>query len=155
MTRTSFLWQPSFETDYALGYDENNNPLEKEKRTEADAAGSMETTIADYSRFIEAVMQGKGLTQKSKQEMLSPQINIFTKQQFPSLNNTKTSKNKKIDLSYGLGWGLFNSPYGKVFFKEGHDDGWEHYTSHFTDKKISVIVMTNSSNGESIFKELI
>jgi len=57
-------------------------------------------------------------------------------------------------LSYGLGWGLFNSEYGKAFFKEGHLEGWEHYTISFPDKKISFIIMTNSSNGESIFKEL-
>ncbi|MEJ7676901.1 MAG: serine hydrolase domain-containing protein [Segetibacter sp.] len=155
MTRTSFLWQPAFENNYALGYDMNGDPLEKHKRTKAAAAGSMETTIADYSRFIEAVMQGKSLPKKSKQEMLSSQISIYTKRQFPSLNNDTVSDNKKIQLSYGLGWGLFNSQDGKAFFKEGHDDGWVHYTVHFPDKKISVIIMTNSSNGESIFKELV
>ena len=56
--------------------------------------------------------------------MFSAQIAIYTKHQFPSLNNDTTSANKKIQLSYGLGWGLFNSPCGKAFFKEGHDDGW-------------------------------
>jgi CubicO group peptidase (beta-lactamase class C family) len=154
MTRTSFVWQPSFESDYAVGHNINEDTLPKDKRTEANAAGSMETTIADYSRFIAAVMQGKGLSEKSKKEILSPQIGIYTKHQFPSLNNDTTSENKKIQLSYGLGWGLFNSEYGKAFFKEGHIDGWEHYIINFPGKKISVIIMTNSSNGESIFKEL-
>jgi CubicO group peptidase (beta-lactamase class C family) len=154
MTRTSFFWQPSFENDCAVGHNMNEDTLPKDKRTEANAAGSMETTIADYSRFIAAVMQGKGLSGKSKKEMLSSQIGIYTKHQFPSLNNDTTSENKKIQLSYGLGWGLFNSEYGKAFFKEGYIDGWEHYTINFPDKKISVVIMTNSSNGESIFKEL-
>lgn len=155
MVRTSFLWQPSFETNYALGYDMNGEPLEKDKRTEANAAGSMETTIADYSRFIAGVMQGKAISAQSKNNMLSPQISIHSKRQFPTLKYDSVSDNKKIQLSYGLGWGLFNSQYGKVFFKEGHDDGWGHYTIHFSGKKISVIIMTNSSNGESIFKELV
>ena len=115
----------------------------------------METTIADYSRFISAVLEGKGLTPKSKQEMFRPQIPILTKHQFPSLNNDTTSENKKIQLSYGLGWGLLNSPHGRAFFKEGHDDGWEHFNINFMDKKISIIMMTNSSNGESIFKEML
>jgi len=154
MTRTSFVWQPSFESDYAVGHNISEDTLPKDKRTEANAAGSMETTIADYSRFIAAVMQGRGLSEKSKKEMLSPQIGIYTKHQFPSLNDDTTSENKKIQLSYGLGWGLFHSEYGKAFFKEGHIDGWEHYTINFPGKKISIIIMTNSSNGESIFKEL-
>jgi CubicO group peptidase (beta-lactamase class C family) len=156
MTRTSYLWQPAFENDYAFGYDANGNVLKKKKRTKADAAGSMETTIADYSRFIEAVMQGKGLNEKTKQEMLSPQIAIKTKHQFPSLNtDTLDDTYKSIDLSYGLGWGLFKCPYGTAFFKEGHDDGWVHYNVNFPDKKTSIIIMSNSSNGESIFKEML
>lgn len=155
MTRTSYTWQPHFEVNYALGYNERGAALRKNKRTSANAAGSMETTIADYTRFISAVMEGKGLTAKSKKEMLRPQIQIFSKRQFPSLNSDTTSENKKIQLSYGLGWGLLNSPYGRAFFKEGHDDGWEHYNINFMDKKISIVLMTNSSNGESIFKEML
>lgn len=154
MTRTSFLWQPAFEDNYALGYDMNEDALQKRKRVKSDAAGSMETSIADYSRFIEAVMQGKLMSPQSKNDMLSPQINIHTKRQFPSLNNDTTTANKKIQLTYGLGWGLFNSQYGKAFFKEGYDDGWVHFALNFPEKKMSVIVMCNSSNGESIFKEL-
>jgi CubicO group peptidase (beta-lactamase class C family) len=155
MGRTSFLWQPAFENNYAVGFDMNGDALKKNKRTKSNAAGSMETTIADYTRFVAAVMQGRGLTQRSEQEMLSPQIGIYTKHQFPSLNNDTTSVNKKIKLSYGLGWGLFTSPYGKVFFKEGHDDGWVHYMISFPGKKSSFIILVNSSNGESIFKELV
>jgi CubicO group peptidase (beta-lactamase class C family) len=155
MTRTSFLWQPSFENNYAVGHDMNDDIMPKDKRTEANAAGSMETTIADYTRFIAAVMQGKGLSEKSRREMLSPQIGIYTKHQFPSLNNETTRANKKIQLSYGLGWGLFTSPYGKAFFKEGHGEGWVHYMISIPEKKIAVIIMTNSASGESMFKELV
>lgn len=155
MRRTSFLWQPSFESDYAWGHDMNSDTLAKYKRKSANAAGSMETTIADYSRFISALLQGKRISAQSKNNMLSPQIAIHTKQEFPSLNNDTTSENKKISLSYGLGWGLFKSNYGKAFFKEGHDEGWEHYMISFPEKNYALIIMTNSSSGESIFKELV
>ncbi len=156
MTRTSYVWQPSFEDNYAFGYNANGEVLKKKKRTTANAAGSMETTIADYSRFVEAVMQGKGLKDTIKAEMLSPQISIKTKHQFPSLNtDTLEDTYKNIDLSYGLGWGLFKCAYGNAFFKEGHDDGWAHYNINFPDKKISLILMSNSSNAESIFKEVL
>jgi len=155
MRRTSFLWQPAFETNYAVGHDMNEDTMAKSKPTKANAAGSMETTIVDYTRFIEALMQGKGLSEKAKKEMLSVQVGIHTKHEFPSLNNEITDANKKIKLSYGLGWGLFTSPYGKTFFKEGHGDGWVHYMISFPGKKDAVIIMTNSANGESIFKELV
>ena len=155
MRRTSFLWQPSFESDYAVGHDMNTDTLTKDKRTSSNAAGSMETTIADYSRFVSALMQGKGISVHAKREMLSPQISIHSSHQFPSLNKDTTSENKAIKLSYGLGWGLFTSKYGQTFFKEGHGEGWVHYMISFPDKKYAVIVMSNSANGESIFKELL
>ena len=154
MTRTSYVWQQAFENNYAFGYNNKGEPLKKKKRATPNAAGSMETTITDYSRFIEAVMQGKGLKDTTKTEMLSPQIAIKTKHQFPSLNtDTLEDPYKSIDLSYGLGWGLFKCAAGNAFFKEGHDDGWQHYNINFPDKKISLILMSNSSNAESIFKE--
>ncbi|MEP6747482.1 MAG: serine hydrolase domain-containing protein [Bacteroidota bacterium] len=156
MRRTSFIWQPGFENDYALGHDMNEDTITKSKRKEAHAAGSMETTIADYTRFISAVMQAERITQQTKQEILSPQIKIkYNNWAFPPVEKDSIDDYNAIQLSYGLGWGLFNTNYGKAFFKEGHIDGWEHYSIGFPEKKIAYIIMTNSSNGESIFKELV
>lgn len=47
------------------------------------------------------------------------------------------------------------TPYGHAFFKEGHDNGWQHYSVCFTDKKVAIVIMSNSDNTESIFKELL
>lgn len=148
MTRTSFVWQPAFETDYAVGHNFNLQGLLKKRRNSANAAGSMETTIADYTRFMAGMVQGK-------RDMFQPQIAIYEKHQFPSLDTATTNEYQGIQLSYGLGWGVFTSPFGKVFFKEGHDDGWQHYCIAFPDRKSAFVIMTNSDNGESIFKELV
>jgi CubicO group peptidase (beta-lactamase class C family) len=155
MTRTSMVWQERFDSDYAGGYDEYGRPLGPQKRTHADAAGSMQTTIADFSRFVHAVMDGKLLKSKSRQMMLSPQIAISSKREFPSLNNETTDEYKSIRLSYGLGWGLFWTPYGEAFFKEGHDEGWRNYTVSFDGPKTGIVIMTNSGNGEGIFVPLL
>ena len=156
MRRSSFIWQPAFETDYALGHDMNEDTIAKSKRTEAHAAGSMETTIADYTRFMAAVMQGKRISEKMKQAMVSQQIAVkYNSWVFPPIEKDSISDFQKVQLGYGLGWGIFTTAYGKAFFKEGHIDGWEHYCISFPGKKISYIIMTNSSNGESIFKELV
>jgi CubicO group peptidase (beta-lactamase class C family) len=155
MASTSYLWQPSFDRNHAMGHNLDGDTIRLNKRTNANAAGSMVTTIADFTRFVAAAMQGSRLSEQSRQQMFSPQIGIYTKHQFPSLNNDTTSANKGISLSYGLGWGLFKSSYGRAVFKEGHDDGWQNYTIAFPDQKYAVVIMTNSDNGESIFKELV
>jgi len=155
MTRTSMVWQDRFEDDYANGYDEYGRLLGPQKRTSADAAGSMKTTIGDFARFMLAVMQGKKLKKETLAKMLGPQIQILSKYQFPTLLPTTTEENKPIRLSYGLGWGLYWTPYGEAFFKEGHDEGWRNYTVCFEKHKTGIVIMTNSSNGEGIYKDLL
>lgn len=155
MTRTSMTWEERFKDDLAVGYDEKEQPLGHNQRRSVRAAGSMDTTISDYARFMEAVMLGKGVTKQMKEVMLTPQVQIHSKTQFPTMSPETTEENRSIKLAYGLGWGLFQTPYGKAYFKEGHDDGWENHAVAFADKKIAIVLMANSSNGDSIFKELL
>jgi len=155
MTRTSMIWEDRFESDFANGYDEYGRLLGRKSWKNGDAAGSMMTTPHDFALFVQAVMDGKGLKPSTRELMLSPHIQINSKHEFPTLNTETTDENKPIHLSYGLAWGLYSTPYGKVFFKEGHDDGWRNYTACFDKQKTGIVIMTNSSNGEGIFKYLL
>lgn len=125
------------------------------KWNEASAGGSTRTPLADYTKFYTAVIKGKGLSKVSFNEMMDPQIRIRSKQQFGPDALIDSNENDHIELSYGLGIGLLITLYGKAFSKEGHDDGWGHYSICFVDKGIAIIMMTNNDNGESIFKELL
>ncbi|MFT3934644.1 MAG: serine hydrolase [Chitinophagaceae bacterium] len=155
MRLSSFVWQPAFEKNYAVGHNISEDTIAKVKRNDAHAAGSMETTIADYTRFMAAAIQGKRLSSKMYTQMLSPQIAVkYSNWAYPPVEKDSIAAYGKIGLSYGLGWGLFRTKVGKAFFKEGQIDGWEHYVIGFPEKKIAFVIMTNSSNGESIFKEL-
>ncbi|MEM8900351.1 MAG: serine hydrolase domain-containing protein [Bacteroidota bacterium] len=155
MEMTSFLWQEKFEGNYVLGHHKKKKVLNRRKRDQEFAAGSMETTPQDYARFIQAVLRGENLSKDAFEEMISPQIAITSKQQFGKNATVETDENKGIGLSYGLGWGIYNTPYGKAVFKEGHLQGWEHFTVFYPEQKKGILIMTNSSNGESIFKELL
>jgi CubicO group peptidase (beta-lactamase class C family) len=154
MDRTSMIWQPAFDSDFANGYDEYGRSLGPERRATPDAAGSMQTTLRDYSKLLSSVMHHLADREKFTTEMLSPQIAINSAHEFPSLATDTTDANKKIALSYGLGWGLYTSPYGKAFFKEGHDEGWRNLALCFENGS-GILILTNSSNGEGIFKPLI
>jgi len=156
MSRTSMISEERFENDYANGYDEWQRSLGHQQRKSANAAGSMQTTtLSDFTKFMQAVIEGKGLRKSTRELMLSPQIRISSKHQFPTLEASTSNENKAIRLSYALGWGLYSSPYGKAFFKEGHDEGFRNYTVVFDKSKDGIVIMTNSSNGEGIFKELL
>lgn len=155
MTRTSMVWEGRFENDYANGYDEYGRSLGPERRTTADAAGSMQTTLRDYANFLQALLQGRDMNKATREQMLSPQVQISSKHEFPTLAAETTTENKAIRLSYGLGWGLYWTPYGRAFFKGGHDEGWRHFAVCFDKSGTGILIMTNSSNGEGIYKELL
>ena len=87
--------------------------------------------------------------------MFRQQITIRTIQQFGPLSMRDSTLNDHIQLGYGLGWGVLQTPYGVGAFKEGHGDGFQHYSIIFPDAKAGVVILTNSDNGESIFKELL
>ena len=156
MAHTSYVWQPAFEPNYALGYDEQGQNLGTRKRTRPQAAGSLETTPADYAAFMAAVMQGRGLAPAAKREMIRTQVRIPFRAQFgPLASVAAPDSNRAIRLGYGLGWGTFASPYGPAYFKEGHDDGWENHSVVFDERKVGLLLMGNSSNADKIFKALL
>jgi len=155
MTRTSMVWEERFDSDFANGYDEYGRSLGPQRRTKADAAGGMQTTLRDYANFLQAILEGRNPDAKTREQMLTPQVQILEKHEFPSLNTETTDANRGIKLSYGLGWGLYFTPYGRAFFKEGHDDGWRHYAVCFDKSGTGILIMTNSSNGEGIYKALL
>jgi serine-type D-Ala-D-Ala carboxypeptidase/endopeptidase len=155
MVNTSQVWQTRFDSNICYGHNANGEPYELSKRKEADAGGSMSTTLEDFTKFYTALINNKGLSKKIFREMISPQIRIKSKSQFGPFAKVDSNDNDNIELSYGLGVGVFKTPFGSAFFKEGHDEGWGHYSICFPDKKIAIVIMTNNDNGESIFKELL
>jgi D-alanyl-D-alanine-carboxypeptidase/D-alanyl-D-alanine-endopeptidase len=155
MARSSYRWQPAFEDDYALGHDTAGTAYPKDKDNDARAASTMETTLEDMSRFCEALLQGKVLDAESRDAMWSPQIRIRSIKQFGPLAWRDSTMNDDIELSYGLGWGLLRSPAGPGAFKEGHGEGFQDYMILFPEQHKGVLIMTNSDNSESIFKELL
>ncbi|RXG12189.1 CubicO group peptidase (beta-lactamase class C family) [Leeuwenhoekiella aestuarii] len=155
MNMTSFLWQEKFDSNYAVGHYKKRKTLKRRKRNVEYAAGSMDTTPEDYAKFIQTMLAQKGLSKNAYNEFFKPQILIESKQQFGKNRLIKTSENNDIQLSYALGFGTYKTPYGKAIFKEGHIQGWEHYTVFYPSQNLGIVIMSNSSNGESVFKELV
>jgi D-alanyl-D-alanine-carboxypeptidase/D-alanyl-D-alanine-endopeptidase len=102
-----------------------------------------------------AVLRGEGLSEASWSEMFKPHVRIRSRTQVGPRASETTSVNDPIELSYGLGWGLQRTPHGWGAFKEGHGDGFQHYSIVYPAKKLGVLLMSNSDNAESIFGHLL
>ncbi len=154
MNTSAYKWEPRFEKEFCYGHDANGRPYEKDKDNAPRSASTLETTPEDYIRFMSGIMSNKILSPKTTAEMFSPQIRIRSMMQFGQYSIVDSTTNDNIQLSYGLGWGLYKTPYGWAAFKEGHGDGFQHYSVIYPETKTGLLIMSNSDNGESVFKEL-
>ncbi|MBK6962673.1 MAG: beta-lactamase family protein [Bacteroidales bacterium] len=155
MNNSSYTWQSKFEKDYCFGHNSTGELYEKDKDNDARAASTLETTLDDYTLFTRAVLTNQLLKESTTKEMFTQQIKIRSIAQFGPLRLKDSDANDDIDLGYGLGWVLLKSPYGIGAFKEGHGDGFQHYSIIFPQTGTGIIIMSNSDNAESIFKELL
>ncbi|MGN6521086.1 MAG: serine hydrolase domain-containing protein [Dokdonella sp.] len=155
MTRTSLTWREDFAGNVAIGYDEKGQPLGHKQRGSVRAAGSMDTTVADYARLLAAMVRGEGLAPAAHAAWQAPQVRIRSERQFPTMGVADTDDNDGIALSYALGIARYESPRGLAWFKGGHDDGTNNLALCLARSRDCVLLMSNSSNGESIFPHLI
>lgn len=154
MQSTSMIWEKAFESNFSYAYFKDGKKYGSERRQSSRAAGSMSTTAADYARFFINLMAQKGLSKANAQQMLSRQIAVTSKRGFGVLKDSLTHENDAIKLAWGLGIGLFQSPYGKGFFHTGHGDANQNYAVAFPEKGMAVVLLSNSENFESISAEL-
>ena len=155
MRRSSYRWLPEFENNFAFGYSASGERFDKDIDNEPRSASTLETTPEDYTQFLQAVLAQKIIEKESWNELFRPQIRLRSVRQFGPLAQQDSTLNDDIALSYGLGWGILQSPYGKGVFKECHGEGFQHYSILFPEAGKGIMLMTNSDNGESIFKELL
>lgn len=155
MENSSYEWKKNFEKDYASGHNSDRRVYPKDMDNEPRSASTLETTAKDYTTFLTAVLSQKIINENSYKEMFSSQIRIISLAHFGPNSKKITDKYDAINLSSGLAWLNFKTPYGKAATKGGHGDGFQHYSILFPETGKGMLIMTNSDNGESIYKELL
>lgn len=155
MEDSSYEWKARYEDNFTYGYTSEMKAHHKDTDNEPRSGSTMETTATDYTRFLEAVLQKELLKPETWELFMTPQVRIRSAQQFGPCSLIDTTLFDNIQLSYGFGWGIIQSPYGKGIFKECHGDGFQHYSILFPEAGKGMMIMTNSDNGESIYQALL
>ena len=155
MTRTSLVWRPDFKTNLADGWNDKGQPQEHDERSKVRVAGSMDTTIADLSKFVAALARGDGLSKASRAEMTKSQLHIGTAHQFPPFSPELPAKDQRRDLSAGLGLVVFDGPQGHGFFKGGHDGQTANTMVCVEARQRCVVILSNDVRSEAGFADLV
>lgn len=157
MTRTSLIWRPDFAANLADGWTAEGKAIAHDDRSRVRAAGSMDTTISDFAKFAAAYVRGDGLSHMSRAELVRPQIQISSKQQFPSLLDALQlpPEQRRPDLAAGLGVIVFDGPQGRGFYKGGHDDQTANSWVCVERGRRCVVILSNDVRAEPAFPAIV
>jgi CubicO group peptidase (beta-lactamase class C family) len=146
MTRSSYVWRPAFDDNFALPHTQEAQPEIKYKSNQANAAYSLQTTADDYARFILALMGSKGLKPATVDQMLTSQGRLP--------KSFSGGEPLSPTLSWGLGFGLEHTTDGDYFWHWGDNGTYKCYVVANRQRGDAVMYFTNSENGLSLISEI-
>ncbi len=155
MLRTSLIWHNGQDSNVADGWNDRGEAQPHDKRSKVRAAGSMNTTICDLSKFTAALVRGDGLTPSSRAEMTRPVLHITTRNLFPLFLPDLPTSEQRRDLYSGLGVILFDGPEGHGFYKGGHDGQTANTMVCMEASQNCVLILSNDVRAEAGFAELV
>lgn len=139
MTSTTMGWSGAIGDDVARGFDENAEPIDTglEER-QPNAAAHLMTTVGDYGRFLAWVADGADLSAGLFDEMRSPQ----------AMHDDPLEH-------FGLGWKLIPMGDSQALMHDGREPGVRTYAIVQPTSDDGLVILTNSSNGELLYRPLI
>ncbi len=139
MSDTHFWWDTEMgESRYAQNYDKEGEKIELVKYYEANAAANLLTTIEDYGKFLEHIIDGAGLSVNLYQEMIKHQVKL-----------------RENDF-FGLGWEILTDFSNDEFalIHTGKDPGVSTLAIWYPKSKNGYLIFLNGDNTDSIYELL-
>jgi CubicO group peptidase (beta-lactamase class C family) len=144
MTETSYGWNPRMDTArFAVGHDTLGAVIDTPMRTteHANAADWLVTSIGDYARFAEYVLDGAGLTDAMYADMTRAQVQL----------------EGKPGEAMGLGWEVMTGPPDDptILLHTGSDDGIKTLILLLPASKRGIVLFTNGDRGMDVAMKIL
>jgi len=140
MHSSSFQWRERFNDDFAMAH-QYGKVLKQWRPAAAGAAGSLQTTAADYAKFMIAVLTGASLRAQTHRKWLTPTVTVPRANSIQLENALETDPN----VGWGLGWGMEAT--NGTFFQWGKLDGLRALAMGNVETQTAVVLLTNSNRG--------
>lgn len=147
MKHSSFVWQEKFAANAASGHDGQSQPVAISHFPVAYGAFSLLSTAADYSRFLQAVMTGRGL-QPATALLLRTPANEAQRCGQPA---TATDP----FIAWACGVGLATTSRGLAQWQWGDNGNFKGFYLTLPGTQESLVFLTNSAKGPKMADELL
>jgi CubicO group peptidase (beta-lactamase class C family) len=149
MTRSSFVWDWRFDPNRATPHDDFGRPRVSWKPGEGNAAATLQTTVADYARFLVNVFNGSRLRPDTSNSWLRSYLEVrHTK--YVSLE--PVAEDHPTGVAWGLGWGL--EPNEGTFFHWGDNGAYKAFTVGSVRTHDALVCFMNGASGLALMPEI-
>jgi CubicO group peptidase (beta-lactamase class C family) len=147
MKNSSFVWQAKFAATACVGHDGKGQPTPESRYAEPYGAYSLFTTAADYSRFLQAIMSGRGLTPATARLLTTPASAA------DRCGHATTAADAAI--AWACGVGLATTSRGRAQWHWGDNGDFKGFFMTLPGQHESVLFFTNSANGARLTEEVL
>ncbi|MEO5888807.1 MAG: serine hydrolase [Ferruginibacter sp.] len=144
MRQAKFGWNNFIASHKAIGYRQQNDdginkPGVLKKFEEFSAAGGLHTNANDYTRFIIGIMNGKGLSTASLNEMLKRQVYLTNQDWIDDSGEAWT-----------LGFAVKKTKHGDLFSHSGNNGDFTCNMRFYKNLKCGFVILTNCNRSGDV-----
>lgn len=152
MANTSFVREPRFEDDIAVGRDHHSDSIITDDQNNADVAASLYTTSEDLLKFLwNMTYPTAEMSMENRSSYSSKMVVIDTE----SINSDVKAQKGIKGLGWSQGWGKYNPRGLYMTFHGGRDYGYENFVSRYTLMRYNglkaIVILSVTSENSTTF----
>lgn len=148
MNHSSYEWKDCYDTLAVDGFNAKGENKGKGKHPRANVGYTLRSCAGDYAKFLDALLNGTGLSPKTAELMFTPSTGNAVRY---------TGKHRECDnhIAWAMGLGTEHSPeLGKVLWHWGNNGTFKALFVLLPERDSYLVYFTNSNHGHDIINDI-